>query len=463
MINDLILDVSQSDFLWEMARLNKTENCWGTFRQIVTFYRLELKYKHTNHWLNLAEGDALLPKERLKELKGHEHFILLLLSKSPLNKEGIYDGFMRLTAYWGIQRHGKLMEELDVHLDRLSKLGFVVKDSQQDYHLTEQGIEVANKLDMHLEQAGMRMGNLFSSAKTAAKVSIFANILLSVLKLVMGLLFNSMALIADGYDNLVDVLSAGIVFLGIKYRRELLATTFIIVAMFGTAAWIGYQSVIRIINSQPVDAGALVIAAAVISGAAGYGMSVYQHAVGKRTGSLSLISQSIDSRNHSFVAIAILVGIIFARFGIVIVDSIVGLAVAILILKSAIELANEALRIIAKGEKLDVSRFGREYEKFVENHRINYFKSWILYYIRDIHNEEEIILQYQRSFSQEDLPIISHFTFIKGFDFEKHFDSLIEELIHEGLIMTSSGHYYLTDEGNKALNRKLRQERYYPI
>jgi hypothetical protein len=279
------------------------------------------------------------------------------------------------------------------------------------------------------------------------------------MKLGVGFIFNSMALIADGFDNIVDVVSAIAVFLGIKYKRELISTLFIILVMFITGVWIGYESVSRLINPEAVEAGAFTIIAAVVSGLVCYLMSLYQYTVGKRTGSLSLISQSIDSKNHVFVAGAVLVGILFAAFGIFIVDSIVGLVVAALILKSAIELSVETSRI-AGGEELELSRFARAEERAFEKHRRNYFKSWLLFCLREVNTREDVISQYKKSFSTEGLPLINHFSFLEGFDFENHADPLLKELIDEGLATVKDVNYKLTDKGEKLLKRKLASQRY---
>lgn len=209
---------------------------------------------------------------------------------------------------------------------------------------------------------GLKVKESLSSGETASKFSVLVNLILSALKLGVGLLVNSMGLIADGLDNLTDVFSSIVAFFGIKYKREIYSTAFIILVMFIVGVSIGYQAISRLLHPQPVDAGLWAILAAVVSGIICYLMSMYQHFVGKRSGSLSLLSQSTDSKNHVFVAAAVLIGIIFARFGILIVDSLVGIVVAFLILKSAIELTTETFKV-ARGAELDFSKFKRGYEQ----------------------------------------------------------------------------------------------------
>jgi len=390
----------------------------------------------------------------------------MALRNEPLTKEEISGTYHRFGGLLGIstpspgtKQYERWQRKIDEALGHLLKLGLVAIDEHGVHRLTEEGIEEANKVDQGLQKFTRLLSSFFSSGQTTAKISIIVNVLLSALKLGVGFLFNSMALIADGFDNVVDVVSAVMVFLGIKYKRDLISTLFIILVMFITGVWIGYESVTRLINPEAVEAGAFTIIAAVVSGLVCYLMSLYQYTVGKRTGSLSLISQSIDSKNHVFVAGAVLIGILFATFGIFIVDSIVGLGVAAMILKSAIELSVETSRI-AGGEKLELSRFARAEERAFEKHRRNYFKSWLLFCLREASTRENVVSQYKKSFSTEGLPLINHFSFVEGFDFENHIDSLLKELIDEGMATVKDMNYQLTDKGEKLLKKKLVSQRY---
>ena len=405
-------------------------------------------------------------KSRRQRHEGDESFLLLTLLKGPGTREEIVGTYHRFGALLGIptpapgtRKHSQWQREVDDGLSHLLERGLIVRNEQGAYCLTEQGAEEASELDHGLQKVTRPLRTFLSSGETAAKASVVANLLLSVLKLGTGFLFNCMALIADGFDSLIDVVSAIVVFLGIKYRRELPSTAFIILVMFGTAIWVGYESVTRLIHPEAIDAGVLTIVVAVVSGSACYLMSAYQYMVGRRLGSLSLISQSVDSRNHVFVAVAVLIGIVFARFGIFIVDSVVGLGVAIMMLKSAIELTAETLRL-ARGGELDLSRFVRPEEKAFEKHRRNYFKSWMLLSLREVDSKAEIVSRCQRAFSTESLPIVDHFSFVKAFDFEKHIDSLLEELVDEGLAINKAANYHLTGRGRKELRKKLGYQRF---
>jgi cation diffusion facilitator family transporter len=404
--------------------------------------------------------------------KGHRQFILLLLSHGPLNREGFlyktqrmgYHFSMPLSMLKKMEDDRGYQEEIEDDLRFLTGGGYIVDDGSGCFSLTEKGNEEALRLDRGMIHAFKWIDTYVFNREWTSKVSVLVNALLAALKLGVGFIFNSIALVADGFDSTIDVLSAVMVYLGIRYRRELYSTVFIICMMFGTTGFILYEGIRRLIVPEPVDAAVLTIVAAVVSGGICYVMSVYQHFVGKRSGSISLISQSVDSRNHAFQAAAVIVGLIFALFGIYIVDSLVALLVAVLIGKSAVELTIETVRMAGGGE-LDVSRFSREYEKVLANRRHNFLKTWLMLTLRDAHSRDEIISRCESAFATQDLPVVGHLSSLSGFDFFNYdfkgqLDSLLRELIDEGLIRMSDESYYLTPGGQRALGGKIARERF---
>ncbi len=88
--------------------------------------------------------------------------------------------------------------------------------------------------------------------------------------------------------------------------------------------------------------------AAVLSALACAVLWGHQRYVGLRSGSVALITQSIDSRNHVFVALGVTARLAATLLHFSLLDSLVGLAVAILILKSALELGIEVLHSLGE-------------------------------------------------------------------------------------------------------------------
>lgn len=146
------------------------------------------------------------------------------------------------------QKEWTINREIGAHLDYLLALGFVTNEENGAFRLTETGAAEARKMDQGITQFAARVNAFISSRETASKVSMLVNAMIATLKLGVGFIFNSMALVADGFDSMVDVVSAIVVFAGIKYKREFYSTSFIIVMMFGTAGFIGYEAISRLIS-----------------------------------------------------------------------------------------------------------------------------------------------------------------------------------------------------------------------
>ena len=110
------------------------------------------------------------------------------------------------------------------------------------------------------------------------------------------------------------------------------------------------------------------------------GLWAYQRYVGLRSGHLALISQSVDSRNHVIVAASVTVGLVASLLRFPLLDTLVGLAVALLILKSAMGLVVETLRSMGE-EGVDLSRYefglAGQYERF----RQAQLRDWMLYLV----------------------------------------------------------------------------------
>jgi len=406
-----------------------------------------------------------MPKNNEIKLKHHEPFILSCLKKGPLTKERLLQEYERFVQFMGFpvtfsnrKRGWAFHRQLDDYLNHLQSLALVVSENGA-YRLTESGAEEAQRRYERVRTAHNKLRASVLSPETASKLSVSVNAAVASLKLTVGFAFNSVALVADGFDSLVDVSSAIAVFLGIKHKRELVSTSFIILMMFGTAGYIGYESVSRLISPESVETTALTVLAAIISGGVCYLMSIYQHYIGKRSGSISLLSQSIDSRNHGFQAAAVLIGLIFAAFGIFLVDSIVALLVAGLILKSAIELTMETIRM-ARGEELDTTRFGREYEQAVRGQRRRFFKTWLLLNLKEMNNRDDILARYHYVFAPDDLPIVTVVNPVAGFDFLNQLDVIMQELADDGLVIIQGDRFYLTDKGRRMSNRRLARARF---
>ena len=398
----------------------------------------------------------------------HRDFMLLALHAAdrPLTLHDFRHQLQRMGHHFGmsaflIKHDQEILHDSDLEADLAyqEKAGNVVRHDDGSYELTEAGAAEAARMDAEMSRLASTLGRVVSDGMLASAISVGVNAVLAALKLSVGFLLNSVALIADGFDSSVDVASAIAVYLGIRTRRELASTVFIIVVMAGTACFIAYESITKLIAGETVDASWIAFATAAMSGVVCYVMSVYQHLVGKRLGSLSLLSQSVDSRNHVIQAGAVIVGLVFAVFGIHIVDAIVGLVVALLIARSAIELTVETRRA-AQGEGVDSGHFQREYERLWNTRHRKYFESWLLVLLEEPHTKVELLSHYEDVFSTEDLPVVRHFSPVRTYNLPEHLDDLLTGMQETGKLALSGNHYVITDVGKQTLDAGLKRWRF---
>ncbi len=194
--------------------------------------------------------------------------------------------------------------------------------------------------------------------KLSGIVGIIVNILLSIGKIICGIVFSSMSIMADGLNNLSDATSSVVTFIGFKLsgrpadkehpfghaRMEYvsgLAVSFFIVIM-------GFEvlrtSIGKIINPAPTVFSTVSVIILIVSIITKLWLYFFNRKMGKLISSNALLATAIDSRNDVIVTSAVLIcGIIINFTSFVILDAIAGLLISVFIMVSGLKLANETL------------------------------------------------------------------------------------------------------------------------
>ena len=263
-------------------------------------------------------------------------------------------------------------------LTSMTEAGWVTANGAT-YALTEIGHAQANRAVAAARGGHSRVMSLVTE-DTAARVTLLVQGVLAVLKLPAALLSGSVAQLNDAADTLLDLISSAVVYVGLRLGRERAASIVLVVLMLGTSAFALVEAIGHFFGGASPELTPFPVVVAVGSIAV-YGILwAYQRFVGLRAGSLALIAQSVDSRNHILVALGVVAGLLTAPLGITLIDSIVGLVVALLILRSALELVVELARTRAGGEP-DLSRFGFGLGDWFERRRRERFRDWMLYLV----------------------------------------------------------------------------------
>ncbi len=186
-----------------------------------------------------------------------------------------------------------------------------------------------------------------------AWVSIVGNVLLFVVKLLMGLAINSLSLIADAFHSLSDVLTSVVVIIGFKIggkppdkehpfghgRVETIATLIIAFMLFIVAYELGKDAVIRIISPKKVDFSYIAVTFMIASAGFKEWMASFSIFLGKKINSSSLIADAWHHRSDAIASLLVGLGLIFMRFNLYFIDGILAIGVAVLIGWVAVELS----------------------------------------------------------------------------------------------------------------------------
>nr|WP_042200078.1 cation diffusion facilitator family transporter [Paenibacillus camerounensis] len=196
-----------------------------------------------------------------------------------------------------------------------------------------------------------------------AMVSIAAYLVLSAFKLVSGSLFGSSALLADGFNNLTDIVASAAVLIGLRISRKppdsdhpyghfRAETVAALLASF-IMAMVGIQVIVEAVRSLFEGAKAVPelwsAAVALVCSAAMMGVYIYNKRLAKRINNGALMAAAKDNFSDAMVSIGAAAGIVGAQFGLPWIDSAAAVLVGLLIAKTAWDIFRDATYRLTDG------------------------------------------------------------------------------------------------------------------
>lgn len=203
----------------------------------------------------------------------------------------------------------------------------------------------------------------FKQAETAAWVGIIGNIVLAVIKIVVGIIGNSRALVADAVHSASDVVGSLAVLIGIRAAKlppdedhpyghgkaESIAAIIVAVILFMVGLKIGYGSFEALF--EPIATPSiLAVVVAFFSMITKELMFQYKYRLGKKLKSDALIINAWEHRSDAYSSLAAVIGIGGAVLGgyleiasMVYLDPVAGIFVSLLVVKMAWSLGKEAI------------------------------------------------------------------------------------------------------------------------
>jgi cation diffusion facilitator family transporter len=213
----------------------------------------------------------------------------------------------------------------------------------------------------HSHDSADRLDTALETSKRGTRTlirSFAALFVTAVAQLVIVAFTGSVALLGDTIHNFADAMTAlpiGIAFmLGRRAatrrytyglgRAEDLAGVVVVVIIAASAAFAGYESMLRLLNPQPVTHLWVVAAAGVIGFAGNEIVARYRITVGREIGSAALIADGLHARTDGFTSLAVVLGVGGVALGFPLADPIIGLAITVAILFVLRDAAKEVFR-----------------------------------------------------------------------------------------------------------------------
>lgn len=205
-----------------------------------------------------------------------------------------------------------------------------------------------------------------TASMLAIWISLASNIVLTAIKIIVGLLFNSQVLIADGIHNAGDVIATATAYSSMRVsakpadvehpyghgKAEVLGAFIVAIILGGAAIYMGYHSIHALFESAG-EAHIIAFCAAVISLVWKQILYVYTMRIGKQLNSKGLIATAYDHLADVYASIAASVGIGLALIGdyynisyLAYGDPVAGIIVSFLVLKLAYEMGSESFDIL---------------------------------------------------------------------------------------------------------------------
>lgn len=189
-------------------------------------------------------------------------------------------------------------------------------------------------------------------------VSIIGNTLLTVFKILAGIIATSGAMISDAIHSASDVFSSIIVIIGVKFaakksdkdhpygheRLECVAAIVLAVILLVCGLFIGHTAIEKIgSDAELTMPGRLALVAAIVSIASKEAMYWYTRYYAKRLDSGALMADAWHHRSDALSSVGALIGIIGARMGYPLMDTVASLVICVFIIKAAYDIFKDAI------------------------------------------------------------------------------------------------------------------------
>ncbi|MDR3193252.1 MAG: cation diffusion facilitator family transporter [Treponema sp.] len=207
-------------------------------------------------------------------------------------------------------------------------------------------------------EAKNRTENRAALIRAASIAALFGNLVLGTVKIGAGIWGDSLAVLGDGIDSLVDILIALMALLVSRIisrpadrdhpwghgRAETVATALLAFFLFFAGAQLILNSSANLILGKPRDLpGKLAIIATLISVAGKIALALVQYYFGKKADSSMLRANAKNMTGDVLLSVGVLAGLGFSiETGVAAIDSATAILVGVWVIRSAVGIFTEA-------------------------------------------------------------------------------------------------------------------------
>ena len=207
-----------------------------------------------------------------------------------------------------------------------------------------------------------------NSKQSVALSSVFASLILTLLKLVVGLITGSIGILSEAAHSLLDLGAASLTFFAVRisdkeaddthhYGHQKIESVSALIEtglLFLTSAWIIYEAVKRLsTGSLEVEATWYAFAVIIFSIIVDFSRSRALNKVAKVTRSQALEADALHFSSDIFSSFAVLIGLIFVAVGVTRADAIAALAVSLFVIRAGYTLGKRTIDVL-----IDTAPFG---------------------------------------------------------------------------------------------------------
>lgn len=210
---------------------------------------------------------------------------------------------------------------------------------------------------------GQDMNSREGQITAASSLNIAVNLLVSAVKIAIGLLTSSIAILSDGAHNMADAASSVLTIVGTKlsarkptrkhpfgFGRIEYLTSLVVAALILYTGFEFFVSAVKLIfEPAQLDISYVSLVIICVAAVLKYILGAYTVRVGKKVDSLSLTAVGMESCNDSYIsALTLLTALIFIFTGFSI-DAYAGIITSVIIIKAGLEILSDTVsRLLGK-------------------------------------------------------------------------------------------------------------------